>query len=298
MLTIRQLNMKVAVENMESALPEDVTKRIIGDVTHALNSIKTKNDQFIVNDTKWYFKNPKGEVKPSVVNRAGFLSSIFQNALEDIGWEKEPTLNGQTFDAQLDLVQTIDVWKLGVAQYLKLLSAMHDEDDDNFGHKATDIYRRYVLSESIYLPRWLEPYRCFFTTTKKPKHIVVGLEFETGNIASSFRAINKLQGLYDLNLIDIGVFITSFSKEDGACRIWPVSNRNGSFEELNMRNYVESRSYTAIDISFRPDSYSNVAPYFNNESTYKLNVTGKVQLEGKEYDIAVTIDNEKKYCPT
>src|SRR5262249_25316698 len=82
-------------------------------------------------------------------------------------------------------------------------------------------------------------YHGFFAPTPIPDGTVVrvGLEFETGNIASSFRALWKLNILYLANLLDAGVFITSLDKTTTAARIWPQSNRNGSFTELEQRNY-------------------------------------------------------------
>ena len=81
----------------------------------------------------------------------------------------------------------------------------------------------------------------------------VGLEFETGNIASSFRSLNKLNFLFREGEIDAGVFITSADKGTTAARIWPMSNRNGSFEELERRNYRETISFPVWKFSFAPD---------------------------------------------
>ena len=123
----------------------------------------------------------------------------------------------------------------------------------------------------------------------------IGLEFETGNIASSFRAINKLQTLFNEDLIDVGVFITSKSKENGAARIWPSSNRNGSFEELSNRKYQTQRSYPHIDISFWPDGYDNSAPYFDEHGCFQLSEIQTARVNGKMYELGKNRSGELKY---
>lgn len=119
---------------------------------------------------------------------------------------------------------------------------------------------------------------------------------ETGNIASSFRAIQKLDGLYKNKMIDIGVFVTSVDKAESAARIWPTSNRNGIFEELTRRNYTDQRSYPSIDIGFKPDSFSSSVDYLSaNGKTYKMISSTDVIIDGVNYIKAQADDGAEKY---
>ena len=75
------------------------------------------------------------------------------------------------------------------------------------------------------------------------------------NIASSFRSLYKLGFLYSEFEIDAGVFITSIDKNNCATRIWPVSNRNGSFQELKQRNYKRMVVLPLWEFGFAPDGF-------------------------------------------
>ena len=75
------------------------------------------------------------------------------------------------------------------------------------------------------------------------------------NIASSFRSLYKLGFLYSESEIDAGVFITSIDKNNCATRIWPVSNRNGSFQELKQRNYKRMVVLPLWEFGFAPDGF-------------------------------------------
>jgi hypothetical protein len=123
----------------------------------------------------------------------------------------------------------------------------------------------------------------FFDAVLGNTVVRVGLEFETGNIASSFRSLNKLNYLFRAGHIDAGVFITSRDKVSTAGKIWPVSNRNGSFEELERRNYAETISFPIWEFAFSPDSVSQTAPYLGADgTTYTPTNTGRVVTIGTE----------------
>lgn len=290
--------MKVEVESVNDSISESIRDKLILDVTQALQVITTENMKFVVNDTLWFWKNTAGLARPTVVNAAGYISKGFQNALRDLGWEKEPTINQQNFDAMLEFSASTNCYRLKETDYLPLLEHLRDNGFAAYGLEATSIYRQYVQSITPFLPPALIPFSDFFDVAVKEYRFRVGLEFETGNIASSFRAIEKLQGLYDSRDIDIGVFVTSKNKSEGAARIWPVSNRNGSYEELRQRNYDTRRTYPHIDISFRPDHYDATAKYFSEDQLYEMKFTGEeMEIDGTTYLVASGSKGAQKLLP-
>lgn len=290
--------MKVEVESTNPTITKSISDRLISEVSQALKSVTTDGGEFVVNDTLWFWKNPAGAVRPTVVNSAGYISKNFQNGLEKLGWEKEPTINGQNFDALSRFEATSNCYQLKEEHFLTLLKNLRDGGFSDYGLEATSIYRQYVQSSAPFLPAALMPFSSQFHVELRDYEFRVGLEFETGNIASSFRAIEKLQGLYDAGHLDIGIFVTSKSKSDGAARIWPVSNRNGSFEELRHRRYDARRSYPHIDISFRPDRYDQNARYIADTHLYEMVFTG-VEFEdnGVRYRVAANSKGEQKLLP-
>lgn len=105
-----------------------------------------------------------------------------------------------------------------------------------------------------------------YSLRDKDVTLKAGLEFETGNIASSFRAISKLNELYDKKHIDIGLFITSINKYVST-NIWPSSNRNGSIEELKNRKFLNQIKFPLILIGFEPDVWDANAMYLKKDGT-------------------------------
>jgi hypothetical protein len=113
----------------------------------------------------------------------------------------------------------------------------------------------------------------------------VGVEFETGNIASSFRALTKLGNLFSAGKIDAGVFVTSNDKANCAARIWPASNRNGSFEELRRRRYKDNVALPLWEVGFAPDAFDSSAPYLGIDgSLYRPVASPTVAEEDEEID--------------
>ena len=149
------------------------------------------------------------------------------------------------------------------------------------------LYRKYYLRGCFGLSSDLKELSYLFTEREEHLNVRIGFEFETGNIASSFRALSKLDSLYKQGAIDIGVFVTSIDKGSTATRIWPSSNRNGSFEELKNRDYKRNVEVPLIEYGFRPDRIDSTAPYlFKDGSTYYPIFTGKdVEVSGKLFSI-------------
>ena len=115
----------------------------------------------------------------------------------------------------------------------------------------------------------------------------VGLEFETGNIASSFRALIKLNNLYADGHIDLGVFVASIDKARCATRIWPVTNRNGSFEELDARDFRANLIVPLWEFGFAPDEFSSDVSYLGQDgSVYSPQSTGRsIDHAGTRYEV-------------
>lgn len=282
----------------DSRIPSPVSKLVEAEVGASLKNITTIGDKLTVNDTKWFWLTPKNELKPSVVNSAKYITGKFASELRAQNWTTEKTLNGQRIDGYKEVAVKLPVFNLKEENYLNLLAELRTRDLNNYGEIATTIFQRYVKSSQPYLLEELAGLAELFEARSASCIYRIGLEFETGNIASSFRAIQKLDSLYDIGMIDAGVFITSIDKGSCAARIWPVSNRNGSFEELNNRNYRANRSYPAIDIGFKPDDYSVDAPYLSETGqTYFMSENGIVDIGGVEFVEASAHDGVKKYRP-
>jgi hypothetical protein len=277
----------------DSRIPSALFDIILSDVDLALNCVKTTNDEFVVNDTIWYQQTPQGKITPSVVNSAKFITSVFQNAMLDAGWDKEKELNGQRIDGYKEFVLECLSFRLDEDRFLPMLQKMRDGNKINYGSISTQIFSAYVESESPYILDDMLEYSDLLSVEKKKIKFRIGMEFETGNIASSFRAIQKLDGLYSEKYIDFGLFITSINKSTCSTRIWPSSNRNGSFEELDQRNYKNQRSYPSIDVGFSPDRFDKNAPYLSDKGTtyqmtnlHEVTLNGGSYLEGNDYQNA------------
>jgi hypothetical protein len=285
-----------STESTSTQVSSAIAESILADVSVALSSISTIGKSFIVNDSEWLWSNPAGKLRPTVMNSAKFLSKKFQQHLcEQLEWSIEKELSGQRIDAYKEVETKAEVFSLNKDGLIKILAQLPEEPRAEFASIASMLVANYFKRDSIRIGSELRNFREFFKTEKKTFQTRIGLEFETGNIASSFRAINKLQTLFDAGFIDVGVFVTSKSKQEGAARIWPVSNRNGSFEELRQRHYHAQRSYPHIDISFWPDGYSDSAPYFDEQGCYQLNDLTTSTINGERYKAGKNRAGELKY---
>jgi len=203
------------------------------------------------------------------VNAAGYISGKFQDALKNRGWEKEPSLEGQNIDGYIEL-NTRETYSLKKSHVVNLTSTFWDENPTReFDEIVSLFYGMFVKRNCFTLGTVPETYHEHFMRSEKGV-LRIGLEFETGNIASSFRALSKLGSLYQNTVIDAAVFITSVDKNSTAARIWPTSNRNGSFEELDKRDYLRNVRIPLWEFSFAPDAVSKDAPYLSKDgSTYR-----------------------------
>ena len=288
--------MNYSKESTSAQVSPTIEKFVVADVSDALCSISTIGGQFIVNDTEWKWSNPAGQLKPTVMNSAKFLSKNFQRHLcEQLDWSIEKEISGQTIDAYKEVETEATVFSLNKDGLIKILAQLPEEPRTEFSSIASTLLTNYFKRDSVLIGNEFRNFSKFFKNEKKNFQTRIGLEFETGNIASSFRAINKLQTLFDAGFIDVGVFVTSKSKQEGATRIWPASNRNGSFEELANRRYQTQRSYPHIDISFWPDGYSDSAPYFDEQGCYQLTDLSTSTINGERYKAGKTRAGELKY---
>lgn len=254
----------------------ELSEKIFAEVSGALENICTTQDgQFVVNDTEWFWLNPQKKMMPSVVNSAKFLSGRFQGFLKSRGWSIDHDIAKQEIDAYLEVEGAFTRFKpqLPFLDFLQRVSTCIPD----WELEATSLFRKYYQTENFTLedlPSTL--HNCFEPQTLKDK-IRVGVEFETGNIASSSRALLKLDSLYQKGTLDLGIFVTSFNKSDCAARIWPSSNRNGSIQELLNRDVIANREIPLWVIGFEPDGFDKEAGYLSaNQELYDLTDTGEV----------------------
>lgn len=268
--------------------PQAIRDRIAHDVPLALNGITTRGDQFIVNDTLWYGKTNTGAITPTVMNAASFISKKFQTILRDsCGWRIDASVDGQEIDGFVELETTGGV-TLSIADLCRFLPdyvmANPAEDADKlFRH----FYQRFAKRRCFGMAAVTEPLQHYFLPHADPTVMRVGLEFETGNIASSFRALTKLGNLFTQQKIDAAVFVTCTDKANAATRIWPQSNRNGSFEELEHRAYGTTIDYPLWEFGFAPDAFSAQVGYLGPDGQlYQPTRTDQVVThDGRNYRV-------------
>jgi len=253
--------MQVQARKTPADIDPVVAARITADVTAALQSITTVEGRFVVNPTVWFGrKRSSQEVSVQVVNSASFLSKGFQSFLTTRGWDTEKLLSGQRIDAYVEMPSApgFQLSRQQLGTFIDQFTAAHPESS------IDSIVYRYIKRSCFNLALIDPAFHGYFTQTSASINIRIGLEFETGNIASSFRSLNKLNYLFRKGDIDAGVFITSLDKATTAAQIWPASNRNGSFTELEQRNYGETISFPIWEFSFAPDALNTAAPYLAN----------------------------------
>lgn len=280
--------MKVKTRQVPQGIDSSVLERIERDVKLALMSVKTQGDKFIINDTVWWSNQEARKTpNPCVVNSAKFITKKFQNKLVELGWEKEKTLKDQRIDGyvEIEIGTSCNLAEDRLTKVYELLTAQDSEED--LDKVFSTLYQMYVKRKCFninHLPSEVESY---FQKSNVGRHIRIGLEFETGNIASSFRSLSKLYSIYRFNLIDAGVFITSADKSSVAARIWPPSNRNGSFEELDKRDYRRNVLFPLWEFSFAPDGVSKDADYLgSNAQLYKILDIGETEeISGRTYAV-------------
>ncbi len=186
---------------------------------------------------------------------------------------------GQKIDAYKEFTCEGDAYLLEPKALLEVVGHIwEDEPDADMSTVFSELYGNYVKHKALSISKVHEPYRRYFVKERESIVVKVGLEFETGNIASSFRALSKLNTLYGEGYIDVGVFITSDRKDTTAARIWPTRNRNGSFQELEQRQYLSNVRFPIWEFAFQPDGYDQRAPYLNaDRSLYTPEDTGRTR---------------------
>jgi hypothetical protein len=273
--------MQVQVRAAPTEINQIIRDRVIEDVTASLQSVTTQGNRFVINDTLWYGLNRQGKATLQVVNSAGYISQRFENHLRDArGWKSQEMIDRQRIDGYIELPSRsgfiLDKTKL--AAFLDRFMTEKPEAS------IDDLMHRYMRRTCFELS--LGEYAEYFIEDSGNQTLRIGLEFETGNIASSFRALNKLNFLFRKGRIDAGVFITSIDKKTTSARIWPSSNRNGSFQELERRNYRETITFPIFELSFAPDEIRSDVPYLGGDGeTYWPAQTGETIVVGTvEYE--------------
>lgn len=284
--------------------------RVTTDISSALQAVVTTGSRFVVNDSVWYFRKRRGGVAPCVVNSASYMSSRFQFALSTHSdWQGETEVENQRIDGFGRLAITGTAYTLARPSLFRFLEEYTEHylpADADIGALATlisEMYLKRKLFDVSSIPTQLHHY---FTSESINSHMRIGVEFETGNIASSFRALMKLGYLFASGKIDAGVFVTSIDKPNCAARIWPVSNRNGSFQELRQRRYKDNIAVPLWEFGFAPDGFDREAPYLgaNGELfrpqpiTEITDASGTVTIEGVEYSRWLGENGEELLRPT
>lgn len=255
-----------------SVIPSKVKNVVKRYIDCAFNQ-KYLENPFIVNPTKW-FEYSNNLLKPRVVNKAEHLSYNFHQGLKEIGWKIDHVISDQEIDAfkiiTVDNCPGMTISQSSLSQCLATLPI-----DDKLLSTVSDLYSNHFCRNFFQVTNRI----CgsFFEKVCNNVKIRVGLEFETGNIASSFRAILKLNNLYSDNKIDVGVFVCSNSKS-AATKIWPSSNRNGSIDELMNRNFLSNVKFPILLCGFEPDGWDASVGYL--EKTSRLLIE-KGELEKK-----------------
>lgn len=296
--------MIVHVRTSPETVAETVSQRVRDDVVAALQAIKTVGEEFIVNDTICYMERvQRGSsnriLRPCVMNSAEFLSHTFQVTLQDrCKWRMEETIAGQTIDNFIELPTSGTAYRVPRNDFPRFFAEIvADNPADDLPREFAGLYRKYVQVGIRDIGTIAEPQRAYFAASREEEQrsIRIGLEFETGNIASAFRALTKLEGLFVQGHIDCGVFVTCIDKPNAACRIWPASNRNGCFAELEKRRYRENLTIPLWEFGFQPDGFRDDVGYFKGDGTlYTLQHTGRKKVVGGvTYDVCTRHGSEK-----
>jgi hypothetical protein len=272
--------MKVNIEHDGEFIPTAVLKRSIEIVKNCLNDIKTTENEFIINDTIHFRKQRNKKTTPCVMNSASFISKKFQENLGAVAsCQGETKIIGQNIDGLITCQYIGEGYK--IADKNRLLEVLHDYialkglSADNVFRLFPMFYGMYVQNDFYDIAHLPIRAQSLFDRVPVNRTFTLGVEFETGNVASSFRALNKLFVLFQSGHIDAGIFVTSIDKASSATRIWPVSNRNGSFQELRQRDFMRQISLPLICVGFAPDGFNKDFPFLGRGgSLYKIDPTG------------------------
>lgn len=292
--------MKIKLEHDGEFIPPTILRTSIEIISTSLQKIVTCDEGFIVNDTIHFRKQRNNKITPCVMNSANFISRRFQSNLATFdGCRGETKIIEQDIDGIITCQYSGTGYK--IRDENRLLEVLHNYikhrglPPDSVFTLFPMFYGMYVQSD-IYDIAHLSPEdQQLFDEVVVDKTFRLGVEFETGNVASSFRAINKLFILFQAGHIDAGIFVTSTDKSSSATRIWPVSNRNGSFQELRQRNFMKQISLPLICIGFAPDGFDSNAPFLGRTGAlYDIKYTGR---QSPPFDIYVGEDGEEILRP-
>jgi hypothetical protein len=292
--------MRVNTEHDGDFIPPEILESAVSIITSCLNNIKTTEDAFIVNDLVHFRRQRTRRVTPCVMNSATYISRKFQSNLSEIdGCQGETKIIGQDIDGLMIFQYIGHGYKIRDKD--KLLEVLHsyiaseDLPSDSIFRLFPMFYGMYVQSDFYDISHLPLETHTLFDQVEVNREFTLGVEFETGNVASSFRALNKLFVLFQSRYIDAGVFVTSIDKASSATRIWPVSNRNGSFQELRQRDFMRQISLPLICIGFAPDSFDREADFLGKDgSLYQLESTG---IYEDSYEILLGEDGEEILKP-
>jgi len=297
------LSMKVTTVARPGPVSHAIDQKITSDITTALQQVRTVGSTFIVNDTPWYAVTDRAKVTPCVMNSAKFISGQFLKNLTAFGWSREKEIVEQKIDAYISIPESGQAFRISSDKFLHFFEEyLTTPEGHNAAQEAGALNRLFSrLYESFVSRPFVHPGQMSAVLQKHaqpvPESVTVrvGLEFETGNIASSFRSLYKLGFLYNEGEIDAGVFITSIDKNSCATRIWPASNRNGSFQELQQRNYKRMVVLPLWEFGFAPDGFSSTAGYLGSDGNlYVPSATKSSHLYNSvAYDVYVG-EREKK----
>lgn len=294
--------MKIKIEHDGTFIPPVVRDKAIEIVSGCLQAIKTCPEGFIVNDTLHFRRQRNGKVTACVMNSASFISRAFQSRLAQVpGCRGEIKIAEQDIDGLIVLRYEGDGYRIKDKD--RLLEVLHDYIERNNLYSGAVFtlfpmfYGMYVQNNFYDISHLPVEAKELFEKVRVDTEFRFGVEFETGNVASSFRALNKLFILFQEKRIDAGVFVTSIDKGSSATRIWPVSNRNGSFQELRQRNYMAQVSLPLICVGFAPDGFDSRANFLGRGGVlYTLQETGR-QDERGAYDVLLGEDGEEILRP-
>lgn len=272
------------------ALPSALVALIRSEIHGALKGVVTHGGKFVVNDSSWLAQRGKA-FTPVVMNDAEHISKRFQQNLEtSFGWTLEHLVEEQKIDGYKEFKVTTEGFYLDETGLKALIETYWDNKSD-FAPLVRGIWP-FVVEPSIdqlvwwvsqmYVKRRLHDvsvfppqYRRFFVSTGEVEHTVrVGLEYESGYTASAYRSLMKLNVLYAAGCIDLGVFVAT--SKTHAIRLWPVSNRNVNYDELERRRYKRNVYFPIWEVLFEPDGYSTTAGYLDaGGGTYQPTPTPK-----------------------
>lgn len=278
--------MKLYYTLVDNRIPFKILDEIKSDLE---KSFRIPDDKFIVNPSP-FFRKIKNKMNAIVMNQAEFISKSFQKNLEINGWSYDHTIIGQEIDGYIEKdISGLNTSTISRENLNNQISEL-DPDHQRYVELISSLKYMYYQRNCFPIDSSFNP--SHFTTVQNSIKYRIGLEFETGNIASSFRAFSKLNMLYLENKIDIGIFITSINKKVST-KIWPSSNRNGSLEELENRKFKHELRFPFIIVGFEPDEWDVNCHFLKKDGTRytlsdnpkKIEFGNKLYLHYEEEDI-------------